>query len=57
MTGVGAAPHKISGGGGGHPWGGAAPSVVEVPAVVLEGSADGGKSWREIPFRCAPGVS
>ena len=25
-----------------------------MPAVVVEGSPDGGKHWREIPFRYAP---
>ena len=35
-------------------WGGVPASVVAVPAVVVEGSPDGGKHWREIPFRYAP---
>uniref|UniRef100_A0A7S4Q127 Lipase maturation factor 2 n=1 Tax=Alexandrium monilatum TaxID=311494 RepID=A0A7S4Q127_9DINO len=48
MTGVGRAP-------GGHAgWGGLPPSVVEVPAVVLEGTLDG-RDWKEVPFRYTPG--
>ena len=50
MTGVGDAP-------GGAGFGGAPPSAVAVPAVVLEASRDG-RDWREIPPRYAPfGVS
>lgn len=48
MTGVGDAPKGSKG------WGGLPPSVVAVPAVVLEGSDDG-TSWKEIPFRYALG--
>jgi|ERR1711924_176072 len=36
-----------------HQWGGKPPSVVAVPAVVLEGSTDG-RTWYELPFRYAP---
>ena len=46
MTGVGDAP-------GGAGFGGAPPSAVAVPAVVLEASRDGSE-WREIPPRYAP---
>lgn len=48
MTGVGHSPR------GTPQWGGAPASVVEVPAVVVEGSPDGGHAWSEIPFRYAP---
>ena len=52
MTGVGAPPR--GGGGGAAGWGGLPPSIVQVPAVVVEGSNDGGATWREVPFRYAP---
>ena len=47
MTGVGASE--------GRGYGGLPPSMVEVPAVVLEGSING-SVWEEIPFRYAPFV-
>ena len=40
---------------GPHGWGALPPSVVEVPAVIVEGSEDG-TSWEEIAFRYAPGA-
>lgn len=48
MTGVGSPPR------GSQKWGDQPPSVVAVPAVVLEGSDDG-EQWVEIPFRYALG--
>eukprot|EP00927_Polykrikos_kofoidii_P006841 TRINITY_DN12776_c0_g1_i1.p1 TRINITY_DN12776_c0_g1~~TRINITY_DN12776_c0_g1_i1.p1 ORF type:complete len:912 (+),score=84.73 TRINITY_DN12776_c0_g1_i1:228-2963(+) len=48
MTGVGTAPSNVKG------WGDLPPSVVDVPALVVEGTDDG-KTWREIPFRYTPG--
>lgn len=50
MTGVAPAPRGAKG------WGGLPPSVVAVPAVVIEGSDDGAE-WTEIPFRYAPGLT
>ena len=50
MTGVGDSRGRA----GGRNWGGLPPSVVEVPAVVVEGSHDKGRTWHEIPFRYAP---
>ena len=47
MTGVGVSE--------GRGYGGLPPSMVEVPAVVLEGSING-SVWEEIPFRYAPFV-
>eukprot|EP00966_Prymnesium_polylepis_P215392 4988264-Prymnesium_polylepis.1 len=46
-----AASHR----GAAHAWGGLPPSVVAVPAVVVEASADG-HEWVEVPFRYAPYV-
>eukprot|EP00928_Gymnodinium_smaydae_P041824 TRINITY_DN28258_c0_g1_i1.p1 TRINITY_DN28258_c0_g1~~TRINITY_DN28258_c0_g1_i1.p1 ORF type:complete len:841 (-),score=71.30 TRINITY_DN28258_c0_g1_i1:117-2591(-) len=50
MTGVGQASSGKQ-----YQWGGLPPSVVEVPAVVVEGRSDLSSSkWHEIPFRYAP---
>lgn len=49
MTGVGEVSSRFAKGFGNLP-----PSVVEVPAVVLEGSDDG-RTWHEIDFRYTPG--
>jgi len=53
MTGVGQVPRSHFG--KVHQWGGLPPSVVEVPAVIIEGSYDN-KQWHEIPLRYAPSV-
>ncbi|KAL1496713.1 hypothetical protein AB1Y20_014306 [Prymnesium parvum] len=51
MTGVGAVPAAANSSAWG--WGGLPPSVVAVPAVVIEGEdADG--AWVEVPLRYAP---
>ena len=59
MTGVGSAPPG-AGMGGAPPlgWGGLPPSVVAVPAVVLEGLSDAadGAEWREISLMFPSGV-
>ena len=49
MTGVGDVPPSARS----LKWGGVPPSVVAVPAVVVEGTADG-TTWLEVPFRYAP---
>ena len=53
MTGVGRPPPGAAAGGRAG-WGHRPPSIVKVPAVVVEASNDGGHSWHEVPFRYAP---